>query len=374
MACITTKRGRLVIDFYDQHGKRRLKTLPEGTGKGEARKILREIEMMVEKRSFIPDKRIPTFSDVAEAWLEYKKPNIRITTYKQYKGHVENHLNPFFGTTKINRINFDAIERYIAYAHKEGMVAPTLKKMLTTLGSILKYVTRKRYIEYNPIREIERPKDNRQKEMDFLRPNEIRALIDNTPDQKYKTLFTLAVMTGARQGEILGLKWADIDWFNGQVHVRRTFNHGKFFEPKSNKSKRSIDLGPTVIAELKKWKLACPYSELDLVFPNEKGKPINCQNMVRREFLPALRRAGLRGIRFHDLRHSYAALLIDQGEHPKYIQTQMGHSSINVTMDTYGHLMESVNREASKRLDETVFQKNGDFLETKTEKGLAKNR
>ncbi|HUU81277.1 MAG TPA: site-specific integrase, partial [Acidobacteriota bacterium] len=131
------------------------------------------------------------------------------------------------------------------------------------------------------------------------------------------------------------------------------------------------DLGPSVIAELKKWKLACPLTELNLVFPNEVGKPIDANGLFKREFKAALRRAGLRDIRFHDLRHTYASLLIDQGEHPKYIQEQMGHSSINVTMDTYGHLMKSVNREASNKLDKAVFGENGDFLETKTKKELS---
>ena len=91
---------------------------------------------------------------------------------------------------------------------------------------------------------------------------------------------------------------------------------------------------------------------------------MNAENLVKRHYYPALRRAGLRRIRFHDLRHTYAALLTDQGEHPKYIQEQMGHSSIDVTMDTYGHLMQSVNKEASKKLDITVFGKDGDIMET----------
>jgi integrase len=118
------------------------------------------------------------------------------------------------------------------------------------------------------------------------------------------------------------------------------------------------------MSELRRWKVACPHSELDLVFPNGATRPMDCLNLVKRHFHPALRRGGLRKIRFHDLRHTFAALLIDQGEHPKYIQTQMGHSSIKVTMDTYGHLMHKVNREASKRLDLTVFGGNGDKMET----------
>ena len=94
---------------------------------------------------------------------------------------------------------------------------------------------------------------------------------------------------------------------------------------------------------LKKWKIECPPTELDLVFPNEAGKPIDANNLVKRSFEGALRRAGVRKIRFHDLRHSYASLMIFQGEHPKYIQSQMGHASVSVTMDVYGHLMNPVN-------------------------------
>ena len=112
----------------------------------------------------------------------------------------------------------------------------------------------------------------------------------------------------------------DIDWFNSQVIVKRTFQRGRFYEPKSPTSRRKIDLGPTVIAQLKKWKPACPPNDLDLVFPSDEGTPIDNNNLVRRHFEPAMRNAGLRKIRFHDLRHTFASLLIDQGEHPKYIQ------------------------------------------------------
>jgi integrase len=222
MACITTKRGRLVIDFYDQHGKRRLKTLPVGMSKTDAKKALREIEDQVDRGTYMPKSRIPVFSDVADGWLQYKKQNIRESTHMQYHGHVEKHLKPHFGVTRINRINFDAIEKYMDQATKQEITPPTLKKILITLGGILKYATQKRYIEFNPIREIEKPKGRGSswKKVDFLKPSEIRAFIEDVQDQKYKTLFTLAVMSGMRQGELLGLKWTDIDWFNHQVHVK----------------------------------------------------------------------------------------------------------------------------------------------------------
>jgi integrase len=378
MACITKKKYRdkergitreaLVIDFYDQNGKRRIKTLPDGISKRDARKILREVESEVERGAYLPKTGIPTFAKVADDWLKYKKPNIRHNSYIFYKGHIENHLVPFFGATKINRISFNSVERFMSHAATKGVKPPTLKKILVTLGGILKYAVRKKLCEYNPIREIEKPKVTRKRQVDFLKPPEIRALVENAKNQKFKTLFTLAVMSGMRRGEVLGLKWTDIDWFNCQVHVKRTYNHRRFYEPKSETSGRAIDLGPTVMAELKKWKLACPPNELGLVFPNEAGKPMDASHLISRQFRPTLRRAGLRLIRFHDLRHTFASLLIDRGEHPKYIQSQMGHSSINITMDVYGHLMETVNKDAAMRLDEAVFGKSSDLLETKEQK------
>ncbi|MBW2061861.1 MAG: site-specific integrase [Deltaproteobacteria bacterium] len=142
--------------------------------------------------------------------------------------------------------------------------------------------------------------------------------------------------------------------------MKRTYTFRQFHDPKSEASKRAIDLGETVITELKAWEIACPPNELDLIFPNNAGKPMDPDGLIIREFKATLRRAGLRNIRFHDLRHTYASLLIDQGEHPKYIQAQMGHSSINITMDIYGHLMSVVNRDASSRLDKAVFGRPGE--------------
>lgn len=373
MACITKKRGKMVIDFYDQHGKRRLKTLPDGISKKKQRDELREIENQVEKGLYMPKSGIPNFKKVSEDLLKYKKPNIRHSTFRQYKGHIENHLKPIFSASKINRINFNSIEKFISHSTGNGVKPPTLKKILITLGSILTYSVRKRLCVYNPVREIEKPKTLKKKQVEFLNPAEIKTLIYKSKDQKYRTLITLAVMSGMRQGEIMGLKWTDIDWFNCQVHVKRTYNHEHFYEPKSEASRRSIGLGPSVISELKKWKIACPYTELDLIFPNEVGKPMDANGLFKREFKATLRRAKIKDIRFHDLRHTFASLLIDQGEHPKYIQSQMGHSSINVTMDTYGHLMKTVNREASNRLDKAVFGQNGDNLETENKKGANQN-
>ena len=121
----------------------------------------------------------------------------------------------------------------------------------------------------------------------------------------------------------------------------------------------TLDPALQLTIQLKKWRLACPQSALDLIFPNEAGKPLSPINMVRRKFEPALKRAEIERIRFHDLRHTYASIQIELGENPKYIQHQMGHSSIKITFDTYGHLMKTVNREAANRLGEAIFGSDG---------------
>jgi len=180
-------------------------------------------------------------------------------------------------------------------------------------------------------------------------------LFDASEEPIEKMLFMAAVFTGLRQGESLGLEWGDIDWTNSQVCVRWTYNHRRFYDPKSKASKRRVDLVPELVAELKKWKIACPPGELELVFPTSIGTPQSASNILKRQFFPALRRAKLPKIRFHDLRHTFASLLIDQGEHPKYIQTQLGHSSITITMDVYGYLMKKVNRDAASKLGQAIF-------------------
>ena len=373
MACITKKRGKLVIDFYDQHGKRRLKTLPKNINKKEARKVLQELLKQVEHGTYLPERKVPSFAEVAGQWLENKKLNIREHTFASYECHVRRNLKPFFGNTKVTRINYNSITKFVAHEDGRGASIHHIRKSLVLLSGIMKYAVRQRFIDSNPVHEVEKPKGrSRHKssdEIDVFRPDEIRQFLDYVEGLKYKTLFMLATMSGARQGELLGLMWSDIDWYNSQLFIRRTFQHGRFYEPKSTTSRRKIDLGPTVMAKLRKWKLACPPSDLDLVFPSDSGTPLDKNNLVQRHYDPALRRAGLRRIRFHDLRHTFASLLIAQGEHPKYIQSQMGHSSINVTMDIYGHLMNTVNQESAKKLDSTVFKENGDNLETFSKKG-----
>ena len=210
MACISKRRNRWVIDFYDNQSKRPWKTLPEGTTKSEAKKVLRDIEDKIDKGIYIPLRNLPFFSEVADVWLKTKKPNIRHSTYKQYKGHMENHLKPFYENLRINQITYDKVENFISHCLDYNVSIPTLKKIIVNLGAIMTYAVRKRYVDYNPVRDIEKPKGQSEhdedKELNVLTPREIISFLDSAPDLKHKTLFMAAVTTGLRQGELLGLK------------------------------------------------------------------------------------------------------------------------------------------------------------------------
>lgn len=244
------------------------------------------------------------------------------------------------------------------------------------MTSLFFYASRHKFISYNPFIDIEPIRDHseveeeKEKELPVLAPDEIKELLYAVSHQKYKTLFHLAIFTGARQGELLGLYWSDIKWRQKQIHIQRTFNKGQWYKPKSKTSNRRIDIGPALLKVLKEWKIACQPSKLNLVFPNEIGQPMDAKNMVNRHFKPALINAKIKPIRFHDIRHTFASLLIDQNENPKYIQEQLGHSSIQMTFDIYGHLLKKSNQDSAARLEESVFKTNRSQNGHKNQKGF----
>nr|MBL0717638.1 site-specific integrase [Desulfobacterales bacterium] len=335
MACIAKRRGRYIIDFYDTEGKRRWKTMPQGSTKAKAKEALRAIEEQLLKGIYLPSKKTPIFSKVAGDWLNYKRANIRITTWEMYRGHLQHHFDEI-NSLKINRISTAIVENFISKRQANNMNITTLRKIIITFNQIMNYSVRHKYIDHNPVRDAERPKSRGLIETHIVEPlstTEINILLSAEKDMKYKTLFTLAIMSGARQGELLGFKWTDVDWKNNQIYIQRTYNKGRWFMPKSKASNRRIDLGPSMIDELKKWKIDCLDCELELMFPNQAGNPMSQSGMLKRHFFPVLKKAGVKRIRFHDLRHTYASLLIEQGENIKYIQSQLGHSSPTMTLN-----------------------------------------
>lgn len=376
MAKVAKRRGRYILDFYDSQGKRQRLTLKAGTTLKKAKEKLREIEDQVSIGVWLPEIKIPLFEKVAKDWIEHKRQSLRASTWAVYEGHTRNHFDDF-NDLKVNRITTAMVEKWMDQKKADGMHILTMRKVIVSLGQIFAYAVRHGYSTHNPLINAERPRDTSSKdemEIRVLSPDEINAFLEATEAQKYKTLFRLAIMSGARQGELLGLKWTDVLWTASQIHIQRTFNNGAWYKPKTRTSNRKIDLGPAMLKDLRRWRLACPANDLDLVFPNIAGQPMNHSNMRARHFHPALKAAGLTKMRFHDLRHTYASLLIEQGENIKYIQSQLGHSSPTVTLNVYAHLMKPTNQAAAQRLENGIFceskKATGHKMVTNNKKGL----
>jgi len=325
-----------------------------GGSKRKAEKLLSKRLNQINTGTYQDFEKI-LYENFSEKWLsDYAKISVKESTYISYESIIRVHLNPRFGKKYLHQISTTAIQKFVSEKiTKDGLSPKSVVNILIPLKEMFKHAVIWGYIKRDPSVYVKRPRVE-QEEMEFLNPEEIRLFLNNV-SKEYYTLFMTAVMTGMRRGELLALQWGDIDWNSNQISVRRSIFRGEFITPKSNNSFRRIVLSPMLRQALEQHRLFGRQSEKELVFSNEDGFPIDPDNLVKREFFPALDRAGLRRIRFHDLRHSYASLLISQGENVKFVQSQLGHASAKTTLDRYGHLMPNLENDAARRLDKTVF-------------------
>jgi integrase len=356
MASIVKKirqKGLAYFVVYRVDGKQRWKYA--GRRKIDAERLKSRIEHEICQGTYqeIPD---ITFEAFARKFLQAHAVRVREKTLATYSSHLETRIIPYFAGRKLKSIRAIDIESFLAHLKNQGVTPATSAKYLRTLKLVLKRACQWKFLVENPAEYIKPPRVER-KEMDCLDPQEVRKLIAAT-DERYRVLVMTACYTGLRQGELLGLKWEDIDFKSNRIFVRRTWQEGRFYEPKSKYSRRAVVVPPVLMEALKEHQarqlVDGPISELGLVFPNEAGKPLDRHNLLTRVLWPALTRAGLRRIRWHDLRHSYAATLISRGENIKFVQKQLGHSSIQITLDIYGHLLPETEKDAAQRI-ETAF-------------------
>jgi len=231
----------------------------------------------------------------------------------------------------------------------------------------LKKAVELRLIPRNPAASA-RPPRIRQEEITPLDARQARVLLEAAKDDRFECLYVLSLTCGLRMGEALGLKWSDIDFEAGTLRVNRQLQHirdggGLVFSEPKNASRRTIDLPQRALKALKihrKRQLeeqlmsATNREDNDLVFTSRKGTPLDAQNIVNRYFKPLLRRIELPDIRWHDLRHTCATLLLGRGVHPKMVQHLMGHASIQLPLDRYSHWIPSMGRHAADGMDEAL--------------------
>ncbi len=309
-----------------------------------------------------------TLGDFMKRWLDDSvKDSVRQSTWDRYERITRVHIVPDLGGVNVKNLKPLQVQSLYRKKLDSGLSPRTVQYVHRTLSKALKQAVSWGYAGRNVCDSVNPPKP-KTKEFTPLSPEEVGTLISSTDNAKDRALYLMAVTTGMRQGELLGLKWSDIDLKEKVVRVRRslsiTTEGVSFVPPKSAKGKRSIGLTTSTVRVLVAYRSGSGYpGEEDLVFGAVTGTPWAPQNLVRRSFKPLLKRAGLPDIRFHDLRHTCATLLFSRNVHPKIVQEMLGHSTISLTLDTYSHYVPSLGEGATLAMEEmvTVGKTHNDF-------------
>lgn len=347
------RRVSWYIKYVGPDGRQRKETV--GANKREAERVLAERISAINGGTF-RELREATFEEYAEKWMvEYARTRLKPSTLDGYERYLANHLIPAFGAYPLAALTPGQIQEWVDGLLATHLSAKSVSNYLVPLRKMLGDAVKWGYLTSNPCLQVERPRV-RRKEMQALDPAQIRRLLE-AAEPEWRLLYEVATLTGLRQGELLALRWKDVDFRSRRLRVARSVWNGQFVTPKTEHSFRAVDLTPSLVESLREARPAGLGEDVGdlLIFSNRKGGPVNPRNLVQRHFEPTLRRAGLPRVRFHDLRHSYASLLILSGEHPRYIQAQLGHASITTTLDRYGHLLDSAYKHGGERLERVVF-------------------
>ena len=332
--------------------------------KSDAQKKLNELLVNLEKGIYTPPGRL-TVGEHLHNWLEgYVKTNCSQRTLDGYQSIIETHLIPALGHIQLKHLHSQAIQSYYGKAIEK--VSPrTVAKHHRLLSQALKYAVRQGYLGRNPCELVDAP-SWKGKAMRTLTPSEVEVLLDTAKDNYYYPVVYTAVSTGLRQAELLGLRWRDIDLDFLSMSVSRVLYKRRgiceFKEPKTSHSRRRVAMTPKLALFLREYKAEREwlYHELgrqltldDLVFASPEGKPLD-PSMLSHDFARIAKQAGLNGVRFHDLRHTFASLMFLRGAKPKVISEALGHSSVAFTMDVYSHIIEGMQSDAIMLLDEVL--------------------
>ncbi len=373
-----------VVDYMDAAGKRRLKTFQR---KKEADAFAATASVEVREGTHVADSASATVAAAGKLWIaSCEAAGRERTTIVGYRAHLDLHIAPFIGATKISALTVPAVRAFEDKLRDAGRSQAMVRKVLVSLGSLLADAQERGLTGRNVVRDIrgrrgraERHQEKRQKGrlkigVDIPTREEVKAIV-GALHGRWRPLLLTAIFTGLRASELRGLRWSDVDFDKREIRVhQRADCFNEIGKPKSISGERTIPAPPAVIAALKEWKLACPRREsgkvdsdgrkvmvLDLVFPNGAGKVEQLNNIIRRGVQPILVDAGVavetgeldkegkpvlaaKYTGMHALRHFYASWCINRKEDgglglpPKVVQERMGHATITMTMDVYGHL------------------------------------
>jgi integrase len=366
------KRGKtwsFTLDIgKDAQGKRKQKTKGGFKTKKAAEEACAELIAQLNKGEYVEPSK-STLGEYLQEWIDSSaKQTMRDTTLDTHQIVIDKHINPELGQIKLSEVTPVRIQKFHSKKLEEGFSGDYVRYMHSILHKSLTQAVRWQILSKNPVELVNPPKPS-GKEKPTWTIEEANRFLTCVEDQHYYLPYLLAIHTGMRQGEILGLLWKDCDLDQGLIRIQQTLGRTRkglmFQEPKTKGSKRVITLTSQVLSALKKHKakqnqqkllLGNGYQDQDLVNCTLEGNPIHPRNLIR-NFHRMMEKAGVPKIRFHDLRHTHASIMLQLGEHPKIVSERLGHSRTSITLDIYSHVTPNLQVDAAKKFGDAMSGK-----------------
>lgn len=360
------KKNPWYYQFYTgeiKEGKReRIKKRGFRTKK-EAEKAMAEAQAAVNKGEYLEPSKM-AFRDYLNDWMKTKR-NLGEQTADLYESYLRTHIVPTLGHIPLAKITAHDIEMFLDTLHTKGLAAATIKRIFSVVNAALNAAQMKDLITKNVANKVEKPQASRRRDLVVWEPEFVSSFLRTTHNEsRYWIAIYLAIMTGMRQGEILGIRWSDIDFENKTLHIQQTVTKKRQIKTgaKTKGSVRSVALSPETIEMLRthrkgiladRIKHGADYKNHDLVVCTHFGGPVTSR-AIQKVWDSFIKKTNAPKITFHDLRHTHASLLIKQGVHIKVISERLGHSSVSITLDLYGHLMPNMQEDAAAGLDNLI--------------------
>jgi integrase len=325
--------------------------------KGQADRFANRVEAGKDAGTWIDPRRGKTkVGPWADQWFRTKR-KLRPTSRARVKGVIETHIKPTFGRRSLNTITYAEICEWVGDLEDSGLRPGTVRKVYDAMRQLMKAAVLDRRIPFNPCDSVELPQEDRN-EQRFLDSGEVEALVEAMTgiEPRFRAFVVLGVFGGMRFGELAGLRRKRISTGRGTVKIAEVLievnGQLSFGTPKTKNSVRTVPLPRRVVKELQGHLDTYVDDDPDaLVFTGPKGAPLRRAGFHRCWWAPATRRAGLEGLKVHELRHTFVTLWVDAGENLKSVSVRAGHSSVAFTQDRYGHLYENREPEIQDRLD-----------------------
>lgn len=346
------------VDLGWSGGKRRRKVLYGATRREVADKLARAVRAHREG-GLLADERT-TFAAFMDTFLMAVRPSLRPGTWQRYEQYARLHSVPMLGHRPLSKIGAADLQLLYADRIAAGCSPTSVRHLHRFLHRVFDQAVRWGAASRNPVTLVDPPRVVRH---DFraLTADEARTLLTGVRGDRLSALYVLALTTGLRQGELLALRWTDFDLPGRRLAVRGTLHHDPgggwtIREPKTEGSRRQVVLPPMAVNALQghrtrqtteRLHAGSLWEENDLVFPNHVGRPLSSQNLTQRHFQPLLAKLSLPKIRFHDLRHTAATLLLAEGVHPKIVSEMLGHTEIGITLNLYSHVTPAMHESAT---------------------------